>query len=413
MTKTQEKQCDFKTLVELSTMINSSLDMEAVLNNAMECVQVSMNSEASAIFELDREQGDLFFRIALGSAADRARDMRVKLGEGVAGWVAKTGEPLIISDTRTDPRFLPFVDSRTGFETRSILCVPIVFKGELCGVLQVLNKQDERGFDSNDLEMLTILANQLAIALENARLYMRLNEKFALTEEELRTAQEKLIQSERLAALGRLSEGIAHEVRNPVMIIGGFVRRLQKQFGENDSIRETAEIVLKQTERLEQMVTDIGEFARMRQPHPKPLELPATVNAVIASLSGLIESRGIRVERKYSEAIAPLKADGELLELALRNILINALEAMPSGGTLTISICSQPGSLLLSIRDTGTGIRSEDLPNIFDPFFTSKTQGSGLGLTAVHRVIYDHSGDIVVDSAPGEGTEVRIRLPNR
>ncbi|MEM5790167.1 MAG: ATP-binding protein, partial [Syntrophobacteraceae bacterium] len=148
-------------------------------------------------------------------------------------------------------------------------------------------------------------------------------------------------------------------------------------------------------------------------PHPKPLELPATVNAVIASLSGLIESRGIRVERKYSEAIAPLKADGELLELALRNILINALEAMPSGGTLTISICSQPGGLLLSIKDTGTGIRSEDLPNIFDPFFTSKTQGSGLGLTAVHRVIYDHSGDIVVDSAPGEGTEVRIRLPNR
>ncbi len=404
-------ECELKTLAELSSLINSSLDIHIVLNNAMQCIQTAMNSEASAIFEVDREREELFFRIALGDAADRAKEVRVKIGEGVAGWVAKTREPLNIPDTRNDSRFLALVDAQTGFRTRSILCVPIIYKEELSGVLEVLNKKDERGFDENDMEMLIILANQIAIALENARLFSRLRERFALTKEELKATQEKLLQTERLAALGKLSQGVAHEVRNPVMIIGGFVRRLQKQFNDNAQIQETVEIVLKQTERLERMVADIEKLAGLRSPTLQPCMIAEIVEKALELIADQIESRAIQVVKLLPNVIPTITVDKELLELALRNIMLNAAEAMPTGGTLEVAINPKPKGVSLFVRDTGVGIKPEDLPNIFDPFFTSKTQGSGIGLTAAHHIISDHCGDIKVSSVPGQGTEVQIWLP--
>jgi hypothetical protein len=411
MEESRVKQAELKALVELTTLINSSLDIKSVLSNSMACIQTLMSSEASAIFELDKERGELFFRIALGDAADRAREERIKIGEGIAGWVARTGEPLIIQNAGEDPRFLEHVDLRTGFETRSILCAPIVYKGELSGVVEVLNKNDESGFDGHDLEMLTIIANQIAIALENARLYSRLNEKFVLTTEELKATQEKLIRSERLAALGKLSHGIAHEVRNPVMIIGGFVRRLQKQFLDNPSVGETTDIILRQIERLEQMVLDIENLAKIRLHQSETMQLADVVEAALQSVRDRIELQHIQLHKNLSKEMPPIEADKELLELAVRSVLLNALEAMPSGGTLTLGIDSKPDGLLLMIRDTGVGIRQEDLPNIYDPFFTSKTQGTGIGLAVVHRIISEHSGEVNVNSSLGEGTEVQIRLP--
>jgi signal transduction histidine kinase len=281
----------------------------------------------------------------------------------------------------------------------------------LSGVVEVLNKNDENGFDGQDLELLTIIANQIAIALENARLYSRLNEKFVLTTEELKATQEKLIRSERLAALGKLSHGIAHEVRNPVMIIGGFVRRLQKQFLENPSVGETTDIILRQIERLEQMVLDIENLAKIRLHQSETLQLVEVVEAALQSVRDRIESQHIRLHKDFSREMPTIDADKELLELAVRSVLLNAVEAMPSGGTLMLGIASKPDGLLLLIRDTGVGIRQEDLPNIFDPFFTSKTQGTGIGLAAVHRIISEHSGEVTVNSTLGEGTEVQIRLP--
>ena len=405
------KQSDLKTLVELSSLIGSSLDIQTVLDNAMTSAQMYMNAEASAIFELDRPREELFFRIALGDAAEKAKEIRLKIGEGIAGWVARTGQPLIVPDVLNDPRFWPFVDARTGFETRSILCVPMVYKGECTGVLEVLNKKDGRDFDENDLKMLTVIANLVAIAIENAKLYSGQNEKLCMATEELKKAQKKLIRAERMAALGKLSQGVAHEVRNPVTVIGGFALRLQAQLADGDPIRDTVEIILSQAERLERMVTDIETFSRLRQPVPQPLQIHSVIEASLREVSDLMESRSIRVIEGLSAEVETVEADEELLVLALSKVLLNAIEAMPTGGTLELNLSSHPDRLVLSIKDTGVGIQPENLTNVFDPFFTSKTRGSGLGLATVHRIISDHSGEIEIDSTPEKGTEVRIRLP--
>jgi signal transduction histidine kinase len=409
--KAKPMSSKLRSLAEVSSLINSSLEIQVVLANAMTCVQTFMDAEASTIFELDRTHGELFFRTALGDASEKLGRMRLKVGDGIAGWVAQTGESLIIADARKDSRFYHTVDALTGFETRSVLCVPMVSKGHTVGVLQVLNKRGKSSFNADDLEMLTILADLVAIALENAKLYTRLSEKFALTEEELKFTQEKLIRSERLAALGKLSQGVAHEVRNPVMVIGGFARRLQKQCGNVEPVLKSTEVILRETERLERMVMDIESFCRLPQPVLQPVPASTVLDRLLEDLADKFNSQGIGIKRDFREPLPRLQADAKLLELALSNIISNAIEAMPGGGLLELGMDLQADKLLISIRDSGVGIAAEDLANIFDPFFTSKTRGSGLGLTAAHRIISDHSGEITVSSELGKGTEVRIALP--
>lgn len=168
-----------KQLIDLAGQINSSLDLDTVLDHAMQAAEELLQAEASSIFQVDEERGDLFFRLARGEKADQVKEIRVGMGEGVAGWVAAHQAPLIVADTRDDPVFNPRVDAQTGFATRSILCVPLRHRDCLLGVIQVLNKRGSGGFDSHDLEMLALLGNQIAIALENARSYERIEHLLA------------------------------------------------------------------------------------------------------------------------------------------------------------------------------------------------------------------------------------------
>jgi len=161
-------------LLQLISRINSSLDIETVLNYAMATVEEALQAEASAIFEVDNDNGDLYFRLARGERADQVKTLRLKKGEGVAGWVASTGQPVIVPDTEADPRFNPDLDAKSGFHTRSLLSVPLRHQDRLLGVIQVLNKRPPLEFDQDDLELLTLIAQPIAVALANARAYTRL-----------------------------------------------------------------------------------------------------------------------------------------------------------------------------------------------------------------------------------------------
>jgi signal transduction histidine kinase len=402
---------ELAALVELSALINSSLDIQSVLGHAMKCVQEFMSAEASSIFELDADKGELFFRLALGDAADRIKEVRLGMGQGIAGWVAQTGQPLIIPDTSRDPRFHPDVDDHSGFRTRSILCVPMVYRGMLRGVIQVLNKRNGRQFNDDDQEILTVLANQIATAIENARLYERLSERYSLTSCELKSTQEKLVRAERMAALGRLSQGVAHEVRNPVMVIGGFARRLKKELAPSESAMKWLDVILAEAERLEHMVADIESFCRLPTPMPRRVDVMEILGSVVDGDRESLARQGVVVEVHAGEGISPIWADEKLLELAFRNVFENSLEAMPEGGRVEVIVTARRDGLAVLFRDTGVGIASENLPNVFEPFYTSKTRGSGLGLTTVYRIVCDHGGDVTISSAVGSGTEVVISLP--
>jgi GAF domain-containing protein len=248
---------NLRNLVQLSSLINSSLETQEVLDNALMSVEQSLNAEVSSIFEVDQVKGELFIRLARGPGSDKIKTLRLKIGEGIAGWVAQTEKPLICPDPYKDARFSRHFDDESGFRTRSILCVPLKSRDRLVGVVEVINKKAAQGFTAEDLEVLTMLGNMIGPALENAHLYSRLKEKLSLTREELKVVENKLLQTERLAALGKLSRGVAHEVRNPVMIIGGFARRLKKRLPANDPAQEMIDPILHELRRLEQMVAEI------------------------------------------------------------------------------------------------------------------------------------------------------------
>ncbi|MFZ2089867.1 MAG: GAF domain-containing protein, partial [Desulfobaccales bacterium] len=402
---------EIELLVNLSTMINSSLNIQEVLENALNCVEQFLGVEVSSMFEVDKSAGELYFRLARGPMAAGIKGLRLKIGEGIAGWVAQTEKPLICADTSDDPRFCHAFDDQSGFKTRSILCVPLKARDRLIGVLEVINKKDGENFTANDLELLTILGNQIGIALDNARLYQRLNDQLALTMKELKTAESKLIQAERLAAMAKISQGVAHEVRNPIMVIGGFAHRLHKLASPGDKAQEICQLILAEVDKLNRMVKEIEEFALLPEPHLKPTNMGELMEEILKEDALVMVEQKIQVESQIAPDLSPIFVDEGLMRLAINHLLDNAREAMAAGGVLQVAVKSTPKHLEITLRDTGTGIAPADQPYIFDPFFSTKPQGTGMGLTAVHRIVADHQGELQIESSPDKGTEIKMLLP--
>ncbi len=403
---------EIESLIELSSLINSSLDIIEVLDNSMRVVEELMDAEASSIFEIDFETNELFFRLARGGSGDKLKEIRMKMGEGIAGCVAASGEPLLIPDTKKDSRFSNKVDRQTCFNTRSILALPIRNKGRILGVLEVLNKRPPGLFDSKDLDVLTIVASQIGIAIENARLYARLEEKFTLTKAELKKAQAELIRSERLAALGELSKGVAHAVRNPVMSIGGFTKRIRKKLSTDDPAYEYIELILEETARLEKMVEAVGKYTAMPEPRLGQVRISVLLQGALKGWKEKYGREKIKIELKLLPEDPNVFVDVELMDIALTALLKNAQEAVsPEGGAISIASWWEEKWIVISVVDDGAGIDPKNLPFVFDPFFTTKTHGPGLGLTTVNRIVSGHCGKVRIFSTPETGTEVRIFLP--
>jgi hypothetical protein len=244
-----------------------------------------------------------------------------------------------------------------------------------------------------------------------ATVFERLQEKFSLTRDELKKTQEQLLRSERLAALGQFSQGVAHEVRNPVMSIGGFARRLKEKHADERTVAYV-DIILKETARLEKMVKDIERYTSMPEPVIQPVKLSALLQSALDIWEEEHAADNLRIKLQTILEDPTISADEAQLTQAVVKLLDNSAEAMPEGGTIFISTCWEDNYLAISVKDEGSGIDPEDLPHIFDPFFTAKPQGSGLGLTTVNRIVRDHGGEVKVSSRPGAGTEIKLYIPH-
>jgi GAF domain-containing protein len=231
-------QQELDTILKFSALINSSLNIIEVLDNAMKWAEEFIDAEASSVYELDEENNELSVRLARGEKKGAVEGLKMKVGEGIAGSVVATGKPVVIQDVSKDKRFSDKIDRLTGFTTRSMICVPLILRNRSVGALQVMNKRNREPFRQADLELLNSMAQLIAVAMENAKLYQRLEEKFEMTSQELASTQNKLIRSERLAAMGHLVQGVAHEIRNPVMTIGGFAHRIKRELNHNYKVQK-------------------------------------------------------------------------------------------------------------------------------------------------------------------------------
>ena len=229
---------------------------------------------------------------------------------------------------------------------------------------------------------------------------------------EIRDLQERVRRSERLASLGRLAAGVAHEIRNPLSSIRGFAQFFQNRFKGQEKEQEYASVMVREVDRLNRVITELLDFARPKEPHRELHSAGEILEQTLKVLESELAKKNIAVEKNLEASLPRIWVDRDQLSQALLNLLLNALESMEGAGKIRISMESGGAEVLaISISDTGRGIPKEDLERVFEPFFSTKRKGTGLGLAIVHQIVESHKGEIKVESRAGEGTTFRITLP--
>jgi len=228
----------------------------------------------------------------------------------------------------------------------------------------------------------------------------------------LEAAEESLRRKDRLAALGEMSAGIAHEIRNPLGVISSSVQLLDRKMAAPAAgVRQLLDIIEEETTRLNALITDFLTFGRPSAPLRQRFDAGGLVLREVAHVGGLAEEKEISITTLLPEAEAFVTADPDMIRQVLLNLLLNALEATEAGGEIRVRLEMKDGSCLLEVADSGCGIPEENLSKVFNPFFTTKEKGTGLGLANVHKIVEAHKGEISVRSSPGEGTAFSVRLP--
>ncbi|WZX23552.1 GAF domain-containing protein [Myxococcus stipitatus] len=315
-------------------------------------------------------------------------------------------ELIMVEDAVTDVR----VDQnlRESSNAQAFLVLPLVVRERPVGVMVATETRRPRRFTPAEIERASAIANQLALALEGARLVEDLKDSYV----ELARTQEQLVRRERLAALGELSAVVAHEVRNPLGAIFNSVASIRRIIGPGSPAEPLVDIVAEEADRLNRIVADLLTFARPPAPHPHPVPLAPLVEDAVRG--ALAESPGaVRVELDLEEDVPPVTVDERMMRQAFLNLAINAMQAMPHGGRLRAAVRRAAGApeVMVEFSDTGPGITAEVRARIFEPFFTTKAKGTGLGLAVVKRIIESHQGHLTLDSQPGHGTCFRLYLP--
>ncbi|MGC2063926.1 MAG: PAS domain S-box protein [Thermodesulfovibrionales bacterium] len=225
---------------------------------------------------------------------------------------------------------------------------------------------------------------------------------------ELKNLQSKLVMSQKMAALGEVAAKVAHEIRNPLVSVGGFAKRLEKKLDGN--LREYASIIVKEVSRLEQILREILGFVKEVRLSREPVSLNSIVDDIIMVMASDIEDRGIRIARDYTPGVEVF-VDLNRVKEAIMNIMTNAIQSLPGAGEISLKTFVRDAFAVLEVRDTGRGIAEADLPSIFNPFFTTKASGTGLGLAITNRIIQEHNGLIEVESDLGKGSVFRVFIP--
>lgn len=409
------------TLAEMGQLLVSTFDAEHILETMVTRCRESLDISDVGIFFLDEENAELRFVHGFGSREAYWRVHRLGIGEGVAGRAVAENRPVWTSDVLNDPAITLRPETRTRLEavgTRAVLAIPL--SGERAFGALVVHRDPGHRFSDEEREFLITFANHVAVALENARLFsLEQSRRAQVTRafQELATAQDQLIRTEKLRALGEMASGVAHDFNNLLASILGRAQLLLRKV-EDPKFRQWLQVIERAATDGARTVRRIQEFARIRRDQPF---VPVNLNAVVKEALEVTQprwreeaqSQGVTIEVTTSLAPVPeIAGDPAELREALTNLILNAVDAMPEGGVLSLSTRATDGRVIVTVSDTGVGISEEVQRQIFDPFFTTKgPKGTGLGLSITYGIVSRHSGQITVESAVGRGSTFSLTFP--
>jgi len=383
-----------KTLKELSLVARSIAGLDELLDKVLTAIVGVIKLNNASIYVLDKRGGQYFVRRSIGIDIKRS----LPENDDIIKQLASRKEAIMYDETsKTSGNISGFMK-----EISTAIIFPIISKDELVGFLCLGEKLSGEVYSDEDIDLLTTLCNQMGVSIENAMLY-----------EDALEAQKKLYQADKLATVGALAAGLAHEIKNPIAAIKGFSQVIDKAVAEKDTeaIRDFRDVVPRQLDR----INDIVEKLLTLSKPPKLEKKKIDINALLVDIVKLIEKQALkqRVEIvKSFEDLPQTLADPEQLTQAFLNLILNAIQSMPDGGQIEIRTKFMgTDRIIVEFIDNGIGIPKEKLARIFDPFYTTKTGGSGLGLSVTQKIIIDHHGKIDVESVEGKGTAFKIILP--
>ena len=396
-----------------------TLDIDEILRLVLEGVTKNIGFDRARLYLVNEKENVLECRMAVGVDEDRIKGVVLSLekNDSVVARSIFEKKPFVIPDAQKDPRVNPVMKEK--FNLHSLVVIPLFAKDRALGAIAADHIEPGKNITKQTIESVMTFAQQAGLAIHNAFMYQELKtfsqqmeEKIQRTTADLRKTEAQLIRSEKLAALGQLAAGIAHEIRNPLTSINILIHSLREKPSDEEHHREDLRVIEEEIRRINEIVNQFLRFAKPAPPLLQEADVLSLFEETLQLLKPQIEKQRISVQKEF-HSLPPTVLDREQMKQVILNLLLNALQAMPGGGRLRLSgqVLEDNRWIQLSVQDTGVGIPPEDMNKLFDPFFSTKEGGVGLGLSIAHRIIDQHRGKIQMESTPGQGTLFTLWLP--
>lgn len=401
----------YETLIEFSRAMVTILDLSALNSTIMDTLCRVLGIEKASVFLFDKEKAQYYLATAHGLDFDEMKALRLSTNHALPQCLSQIRSIVVLEELQdVAERETPRTAIETLRQLNADVCMPLINKDRLIGFINLGPRIRHQIYSEDELNLLTTLSQNAAVALDNAMLY-----------EDLRRTQILMRRTDRLRSLETIAGGFAHEIRNPLTSIKTFVQLAPERKHDEEFIGQFGHVVLDDVYRIERLIQEILDYARYMEPKFAEEDLNDIVTSCLYFVDVKAESKGITIEKRLARNLPHVMLDRQQLKQVLLNLLLNAMEAMGDlGGRLIVNTrqLAKPGDgwIQIEVRDTGPGIAPADLDHIFDPFYTTKHQsdereGTGLGLTIVHQIVREHHGYIEVESQLGSGTTFFINLP--
>ncbi|MBN1385201.1 MAG: GAF domain-containing protein [Elusimicrobia bacterium] len=418
----QSKIDELSMIHKVIESMMQTIDLNKILQVILGAIKKYLAYDRIIILLIDENEGTMRPVQSIGVDVDISVMDRLNINEPdcfIAECVKKK-RPFIVPDVKNklSPAYESLFNEAKGHKD-IVAAVPLEAKGKMIGVLIVDNIHNKRPLVEKDLRDLIHYTNQAGLAIENANLY-NMQKRFAeelqrqvnIAVEKLKKAQAQLIKSERLSALGEMAAVVAHEVRNPMASIRAGAQRINKKLADNDSNKKYTKYIVEETDRLERVVKNILIFSREPDPQLAPNDINKLINDVLYFLDEEMKLAGVKVKKSLEETLPEFPFDPALMRQVLLNILQNALHFTSSSERkeLRAETVRNGNKVIIKISDTGPGIPKENVGKIFEPFFSTKPSGTGLGLVISQRIVESHKGKIEAENHPDGGAVFVITL---
>jgi two-component system NtrC family sensor kinase len=394
-----------ETLGTFSKAMVTILDLQSLSKRIIETITQTMGVEKASLFLLNEEKGS-YSLFESKNIKMTASTPELSKDDPLPHYLKKIGEIIIKEELAKGANISELNDVIKKMSLlEAEMSIPLISKGQLIGMINLSHKFNKDIYSHEDIELLSTLANQTAIAIENARLY-----------EDLRKSKSYIRRADRLASLGTLTAGLAHEIRNPLVAIKTLTQLLPERLDDEEFRTQFLQIASGEVDRISSLVNELLEFARPSDPKLELENINTILDGMLLLASTETKKKQINIIKNFASDLPPVQIDREQIKQVFLNILLNAVDATRENGKITVKTQSfiKPGGepfAQIEFTDTGCGIPEEYLEDIFNPFFTTKSTGSGLGLSISNQIIQDHRGYIDVESQLDKGSSFFINLP--